>query len=106
MSRQHPVPAAVAFLAAQPGQPDLALRIHHPGPDGRCGGCFGETRQKWPCLIAGLALEVRARQQRNRARKRLSTPVVPPEVLGVHGWRADPAGPHSGPQDPGMGGTS
>lgn len=86
----RPVRDPADFLAAQPGQPDLALRIHYCGPDGRCAGCFGEHRQKWPCLLAALALEVKSRQKRPPRSRRAS--VAPLEVLGVHGWRAEDAG--------------
>ncbi len=97
----HPVPAAADFLARQPGQPDLALSIHREGPDGRCAGCFGEHRP-YPCLIAGLALEVRARQERAARRRRVAS-VAPLEVLGVRGLRDEAAGPSSAEQDAGTG---
>ncbi len=96
----RPVRDPADFLAAQPGQPDLALRIHFCGPDGRCAGCFGEHRQKWPCLLAGLALEVKARQKRAARRRSSSAPL---EVLGVHGYRDDAAGPSGTEQDAGTG---
>lgn len=77
-----PFNEAARLLEVQPGQPALALQIHHPDGQGRCNGCFGEHRQ-WPCFIAGLALMVRAKQ--DRAARRAERACAPLEALGGTG---------------------
>jgi hypothetical protein len=101
MTTLRPLPAAAAFLAAQPGQPDLALSIHHAGPSGWCAGCFGEHRQKWPCLVAGLALEVRARQESTGRRLH----VAAERPAGLPGCPGNPTAAE-GVQDAGAGEAS
>ncbi len=52
--RQHPVEAAIAFVAAQPGGALRLLRKHRRGSDGYCVGCVA-VPTKWPCTAARIA---------------------------------------------------